>query len=282
VSDVRMVETNKIYLTTGAARTREKFRTDIANSYSQWLSDPDFHFPPVVAFFDGETYWLADGFHRHHAYQQSCRPLIPCDVREGTERDAVRHALSANTDTRGIPRTPGDVKAAIRVALDDPEWGRLSDREIADLCAGGHSWVSDVRKHWEAINRERPEEGVPSVGGSLSGRNRDPSTEGGGKQEWEANGVGDNGKPKRRRKKPSGKKKKPRVVKTKHGGTTVMETARIGKSRAGRLPKLPEVKPRALESETARRQWLASLAVLFEQAGLDLHRELRLATGSPA
>ena len=52
--------------------------------------------PPVVVFFDGAEYWLADGFHRFHARKKAGLDKLPCDVRQGTQRDAILHSVGAN------------------------------------------------------------------------------------------------------------------------------------------------------------------------------------------
>jgi hypothetical protein len=40
-------------------------------------------FPPVVVFHDGQTHWLADGFHRVAAAEKAGLESIECDIREG-------------------------------------------------------------------------------------------------------------------------------------------------------------------------------------------------------
>jgi hypothetical protein len=57
-------------------------------------------FPPVVVFFDGAEYWLADGFHRILAAKQLGLAEIAADVREGG-RANVSHGLKRfNRDKR--------------------------------------------------------------------------------------------------------------------------------------------------------------------------------------
>ena len=81
-------------------------------------------FPPVVAYHDGETYWLADGFHRVNA--------------------GLRAGVNA---THGLRRTNDDKRRAVTRLLSDPEWSQWSDREIARRCAVHHQLVADVRSH---------------------------------------------------------------------------------------------------------------------------------------
>ena len=41
-------------------------------------------FPPITVYFDGETYWLADGFHRVHAARRLRRRKIEAEIVPGT------------------------------------------------------------------------------------------------------------------------------------------------------------------------------------------------------
>jgi hypothetical protein len=101
-------------------------------------------FPPVTIFFDGATYWLADGFHRWAAALQVGLPTIEADVRNGSKRDAILFAFGANT-THGLRRTSGDKRKAIMRLLNDAEWGQWSDREIAKHCGVDHKTVGTLR-----------------------------------------------------------------------------------------------------------------------------------------
>jgi hypothetical protein len=69
-------------------------------------------FPPVICYYDGAQYWLADGFHRVAAFRAAAATLdqparIPADVRSGTRRDAILHAAGANA-SHGLRRATID------------------------------------------------------------------------------------------------------------------------------------------------------------------------------
>ena len=112
--------------------------------------------PPVTLFFDGADYWLADGFHRFFAARDAGLTEIYEDIQPGTQRDAILYSLSANAK-HGLRRTNADKRKAVQTLLDDPEWGRWSDREIAKRCAVGYDLVADIRKSHlpETIDRPR-------------------------------------------------------------------------------------------------------------------------------
>ena len=50
----------------GGTQSRQEINTDwVGSIYEKMLTGTVFK--PVVVFFDGKEYWLADGFHRYHA-----------------------------------------------------------------------------------------------------------------------------------------------------------------------------------------------------------------------
>lgn len=102
-------------------------------------------FPPVVLFFDGDEYWLADGFHRYHAATRAGLDGLVADVRPGTRRDAILYSVGANK-ADGLPRTKADKRNAVSTLLNDDEWKQWSDREIARRCGVSADLVGDVRR----------------------------------------------------------------------------------------------------------------------------------------
>ncbi len=96
--------------------------------------------PAVTVFYDGTTYWLADGFHRVSAHRNADHEEIICDVRRGTQRDAILFACSANA-THGLPRTTADKRNAVRALAGDSEWSKWGSREIAQRCCVSRSFA---------------------------------------------------------------------------------------------------------------------------------------------
>ena len=88
-------------------------------------------FPPIVVFYDGATYWLADGFHRYLAAKRNETTSITAEVQTGGRLDALRHALGANA-TNGVYRNNADKRNAVEVALE--EWPDRANPVIADMC----------------------------------------------------------------------------------------------------------------------------------------------------
>lgn len=101
-------------------------------------------FPPLVVFHDQAAYWLAEGFHRYHAYQQAEITPVPVLVKAGGLREAILQSLGSNAD-HGKRRTNADKRRAVEMMLRDSEWSGWSDREIARQCAVSHEFVRQIR-----------------------------------------------------------------------------------------------------------------------------------------
>lgn len=127
----------------GGTQSRALLQDGIINEYAAALEDGA-SFPPVVLFYDGSDHWLADGFHRVRAYLFAGRDAIPADVRQGTRRDAILYSVGANEE-HGLRRTNDDKRRAVLTLLNDAEWAKWSDREIARRCAVSNQFVSNIR-----------------------------------------------------------------------------------------------------------------------------------------
>lgn len=129
----------------GGTQPRATIHQEWVEEYAQDMGDGA-AFPPVVVFFDGTDYWLADGFHRTLAAKALGLVDIDVEVRQGTQRDAVLFSLSANA-THGQRRTNEDKRRAVLVLLNDAEWSaKFSNNEIAKLCGVSHTMVNGIRK----------------------------------------------------------------------------------------------------------------------------------------
>lgn len=102
-------------------------------------------FPAIIVFTDTISYWPADGFHRIEASKKAGRETILADVRQGTRRDAILHAVGVNA-SHGLRRTNADKRRSVLVMLCDPDWSKLPDREIGKRCAVDHKTVGNIRR----------------------------------------------------------------------------------------------------------------------------------------
>lgn len=127
----------------GGTQPRDSIIEEAVMQYAEAMADGA-TFPPVTVFYDGESYWLADGFHRWAAHVQAGLEEIAVDVRQGTVRDAILHSVGANAD-HGFRRTNEDKRRAVLKLLEDSQWRQNSDNWIAQTCRVDHKTVTRIR-----------------------------------------------------------------------------------------------------------------------------------------
>lgn len=127
----------------GGTQCRAEINQPKVSEYAE-LVESGVSFPAVRVFFDGVSYWLADGFHRYHAHKQAGQGNISADVEKGTAREALLFAISANAE-HGLPRTNADKRKAVQMMLDDFEWQDWSNAEIARHCKVSVTLVASMR-----------------------------------------------------------------------------------------------------------------------------------------
>ncbi len=132
----------------GGTQTRAATNDEVISSYAEAMEAGD-EFPPIVVFYDGARYWLADGFHRFLARKRTQHATIQADVREGGRTDALTFALSANA-TNGLHRSNADKRNAVETALE--EWPERSNAVIAELCRVSIDLVRKCRTEMEKLN----------------------------------------------------------------------------------------------------------------------------------
>ena len=160
-SPVQRIPLNRIRAD-GGTQMRAGLNEQTIEEYREWLrglaqvrNGLD-QMPPIVVYYDGADYWLADGFHRLAAWKTADAvnggPTIQSEVRAGTRRDAILHAAGANA-AHGLRRTPADKWRAVEALLVDEEWGAWSDRRIAQACAVSPTFVGQVRAKLGSADR---------------------------------------------------------------------------------------------------------------------------------
>lgn len=114
----------------GGTQARVKTSEEAIESYADEMAGGAV-FPPISVYFDGATYWLADGFHRYLAAKRNQLPSILAEVQPGGRGDALKHALGANA-TNGVYRNNADKRNAVEIALE--EWPDRANPVIAEIC----------------------------------------------------------------------------------------------------------------------------------------------------
>jgi len=128
----------------GGTQARAAINNETVTEYAEALRAGE-TLPPVVAFFDGVSYWLADGFHRYHAHRQAERQSIKVEQRDGTKDDAVLYACGANQQ-HGLRRSNEDKRKAVLMAFETEKFKGGSDNAVAKHCGVSANFVGDVRR----------------------------------------------------------------------------------------------------------------------------------------
>ena len=87
----------KIIINAGT-QSRAKIDEQTVAEYADRMMDGDV-FPPVIVFYNGKDYWLADGFHRFFAAKRCAAPNIKCEVLDGD----LRHLSLLNLRQKRAP-----------------------------------------------------------------------------------------------------------------------------------------------------------------------------------
>lgn len=135
-----------------AFQCRVAMNQSVIAEYAEAM-DEGAEFPPVEAVRIDGVLHLVDGWHRVKAYNTGVggwkRSQIPMKVRvwDGTRRDALLRAVQANGN-HGLRRSQDDKRRAIRALLMDPEFCKLSSRELGKLARVSHTFVNKTRTHY--------------------------------------------------------------------------------------------------------------------------------------
>lgn len=138
-----------------ATQPRERLDDETVERYADAMAEGQ-QLPPIIIYHDGETYWLADGWHRREAARRLQRASILAEVRRGGKREAILHAVGANA-THGLPRSNADKRRAVTIMINDPEWSKMSDHEIARRTRTSQPFVSKIRRELSDNGYQMPE-----------------------------------------------------------------------------------------------------------------------------
>ena len=152
---------------------REALRSETVGEYRE-AAQAGAKFPPLVVFYDGKVYWVADGFHRGQAFREAGLEKVPVDIRTGTKRDAILYAVGANA-SHGLRRTNADKRRAVETLLRDSEWCQWSDREIARRVGVSNNFVSTLRPQSLSSDDNAPQQARKTSDGRLYPAKRKPA-----------------------------------------------------------------------------------------------------------
>lgn len=118
---------------------------------------------PVIVFrelLDGkERLHLADGFHRHEVYRREGLTGIPAFVIKGKYHDAIEYATMCNRRLC-LPRRKEDIRKAIFMILEQPDWFNRPAKTIGDHVGISHGSVEKYRVEFCSIHKVDPPDRV--------------------------------------------------------------------------------------------------------------------------
>lgn len=154
--EMQELELHKIRID-GGTQSRVELHHRTVEEYSEAMGEGA-EFPPIVVFFDGSSYWLADGFHRYFAADHAGISSLPTDIRTGTQFDAQLFSYGVNS-SHGLRRSNADKNKAVLGALQHPVSSKWSHNQIAKHCGVSHTFVNKVASSLETnsseVNQER-------------------------------------------------------------------------------------------------------------------------------
>lgn len=139
----------------GGTQARASLSENVAAEYAESIRE-GVQMPPICVMFDGSNYWCWDGFHRYHAHVAAGQDAIDVFVTNGTCRMAVLWAIGANDD-HGLRRSNEDKRRAVTMLLEDEEWRKWSQEQIADAAFVSTGLVSKMVAERASLHgEERP------------------------------------------------------------------------------------------------------------------------------
>lgn len=143
-------------------QSRDAINQDAVQDYADRLRDGG-TMPAMIVYWDGEEYWLADGFHRHAAAGNLGLDTYPCEVRQGDWEDAATFSCGSN-DEHGCRRTNADKRHSVELAISLPRHQDKTNVMIALICKVSDWLVSDVRRKLELRENRSGKPGKPRKG----------------------------------------------------------------------------------------------------------------------
>ena len=125
---------------------------DVLAEYVALMKDGT-KFPPINLMFDGEHYYITDGFHRVETLRTLKKKDVQANVAKGTQTEAIWMSYAANK-SHGLPRQKGVVKRIIESILCNPEWSKRPQTDIAKHVGVTRGYVSQIKSSLSAEQKK--------------------------------------------------------------------------------------------------------------------------------
>lgn len=143
--------------TDGGTQYRSRTEDETVEQYKLLMKDGAL-FPPIDTVFDGQNYWVYDGFHRLAAISRIGKPTIAVRFIEGDKADAQLLALTANAQ-HGLPRDVATKRKIGLAAIANPLLENCSAYEMSKITGLSAPFIQslqdpDIKKR-QQIARDR-------------------------------------------------------------------------------------------------------------------------------
>ena len=127
-----------------ALQMRETLNDGVIDDYAAALGRGD-PFPPIIVFQEGDTYRVADGFHRVNAHKRAQLTHINAEIHVGGFTSALRYALTANAK-HGMQRSEGDLRRAYHAAVGAGLVEATDTTGVQDLLRCTERWARHLTR----------------------------------------------------------------------------------------------------------------------------------------
>lgn len=156
----------------GGTQSRVAISEITVEEYTEILasSDKRWPFPALDVFYDGDRYFVADGFHRALAARRYKRASVPCIIHQGTAWDALLYGMGSNQE-HGLRPTQADKRHSVELLLDSGK--KLKQKEISDIVGVDARTVQRIVAE-RRDSEQTPENQTMSGSSGKSGKSDDP------------------------------------------------------------------------------------------------------------
>jgi hypothetical protein len=106
--------------------------SEIVNEWVQ-LIEPTKESSPLKVCFDGEKYWLFDGYHRLEAMKSLGFNRCDVIIYRADRRDALRRYIKDKLRVKGERSVSKVFKHCMKLMIEDPVWSALEDDDLSRL-----------------------------------------------------------------------------------------------------------------------------------------------------
>jgi hypothetical protein len=136
----------------GQTQHRDAIDPKLVAEYAALMNHGDV-FPPVRVWWDGNFYWLTDGFHRIAAGESLELPEAECEVFHGSLSDAQWDSYTANS-FHGLRRTSTETQKIIWLAFRHPRALQISNVQLGKYLHLPEATVRRWRRKLSSANVE--------------------------------------------------------------------------------------------------------------------------------